>query len=167
MTTDHILAALDGQACEVYFFESWTSYAHPVTPVDPIDLEDALLRGKYQRAWMCRSQGAEPRFVLIETIDNQSRTLKLPEGAPTAGPAARFFEARGSAEHPELGAALKADDVAAAKTFIAVLPAPAAAQPLWVTQKVLSSFRYRYRDDGALASVTITNPEGKVNVLDY
>lgn len=166
MTTDHIRATLDGQPCEVYFFKSWTSYAHPVTPVDPMYLEDALQRAKYQRAWMCRSQGGEPRFVLLETVDNQSRPLKLPEGAPAAGPAARFFEARGSADCPELGAPLKADDLAAASAFIAVLPAPAA-QAMWVTQKVLSSFRYRYRDDGALASVTITNPEGKVNVLEY
>ncbi|MBX3622959.1 MAG: hypothetical protein KF891_23560 [Rhizobacter sp.] len=166
MTTDHLRATLDDQPCEVYFFKSWTSYAHPVTPVDPMYLEDALQRGKYQRAWMCRAQG-EPRFMQIETIASQARPVALPEGAPAAGPAARFFEARGSVEHPQLGRPLQPDDLAAAETFIAVLPEAAASQPLWVAQKVQASFRYRYRDNGALESVTITNPEGKVNVLDY
>lgn len=166
MTTDHLPASLDDQSCEVYFFKAWTSYAHPVKPVDPMYLEDALQRPKYQRAWMCRTQG-EPRFVLLETMDNKVRPVTLPAGAPASGAAARFFEARGSVEQPQVGRPLKADEVASAPAFIAVLPGKDAAQPLWVSQRVLSSFRYRYRDDGALASVTITNPEGKVNVLDY
>lgn len=168
MSTDHYRASLDDEPCEVYFFKAWTSYAHPVKPVDPMYLEEALRRPKYQRAWMCRRQG-EPRFVLLETMNSTARPISLPEGAPASGQAARFFEARGSIDKPQLGQPLQADDIASAPAFIAVLPANAntASPPLWVSQRVEASFRYRYRDDGALASVTITNPEGKVNVLDY
>ncbi|MFZ5443565.1 MAG: DUF6156 family protein [Myxococcota bacterium] len=34
-------------------------------------------------------------------------------------------------------------------------------------QTVISSFRYRYRLDGTLEHVTIVNPEGKTNELEY
>jgi hypothetical protein len=128
-------------------------------------LEQALQRPRYQRAWMCRTQG-EPRFMLLETIDNKAQTIDLPGGAPLAGAEARFFEAKGSASQPQMGRALKGDDVASSTEFIAVLP-HAKPGPVWVNQRVLSSFRYRYRDDGRLASVTITNPDGKISVLDY
>lgn len=165
MSTDHIAAQLDNQPCEVYFFRAWTSYSHPVKPVEPMFLEQALQRGKYQRAWMCLDKG-EQRFVLLETIDSRAQPVDLPGGAPVAGQAASFFEARGNAASPQLGRPLKADDIAAATDFIALLPG-AKPQPMWVSQKVQSSFRYRYRDNGALASVTIVNPEGKVNVLEY
>jgi hypothetical protein len=166
MSTDHIAARLDDLPCEVYFFRAWTSYAHPVTPVDPMFLEQALERGKYQRAWMCRRQNGDHRFLLLETVDSRAQPIDLPGGAPSPAAALSVFEARGSRDRPQLGRALSPDDIAAATDFIAVLPGERS-RPLWVSQKVQASFRYRYRDDGTLASVTITNPEGRVNVLEY
>lgn len=168
MTTDHIGAQLDDQPCEVYFFRAWTSYAHPVTPVDPLFLEQALQRGKYQRAWMCQDKG-EPRFMLLETVENMAEPIELKGGAPatTAGTVSAF-EARTDAGKPTLGRPMKLDELVGAGRFIAALPVEGqGTRTLLVSQKVISSFRYRYKPDGALASVTMLNPEGKTRVLEY
>jgi hypothetical protein len=162
MSTHHLDARLDGLDCEVYFFRSWGTYAHPVTPIDPLFLEQALLREKYQRAWMCHDQG-ERRFVLLETIENKANTIALQGGAPASGDTPRFFALEPGSQ---LGAPLESHAAVAADEFVAMLPGPSAV-PLHVTQNVMSSFRYRYRDDGRLATVTATNRDGKVNVLEY
>jgi hypothetical protein len=162
MSTDHLDARLDDLDCEVYFFRAWCTYAHPVTPIDPLFLEQALQRPKYQRAWMCNDRG-ERRFVLLETIENTTRSIALPGGAPRTGDAAALFALKNGTE---LGAPLKPHEAVAAPEFVAVLPGPSAT-PMHVKQKVISSFHYRYKDDGRLASVTTVNPEGKVNVLEY
>jgi hypothetical protein len=172
MTTVHLGARLDDQNCEVSFFRAWTSYAHPVTLVDPLSLEQALQRGKYQRAWMCHDNG-EPRFLLLETVENKTEPIELQGG--TLGTAAAgtvsAFEARtDAAGEPALGRPLRLDELVGARGFIAALPLEgqgAGTRTLLVSQKVISSFRYRYGPDGALASVTTVNPEGKINVLDY
>jgi len=168
MTTDHIGAQLDDQPCKVYFFRAWTSYAHPVTPIDPLFLEQALQRGKYQRAWMCQDKG-EPRFMLLETVESKTEPIVLPEGNPVASAGTvSAFEARTDAGKPALGHPMKLDQLAAATRFIAVLPTDGqGTSTLLVSQKVISSFRYRYKPDGALASVTMLNPEGKTKVLEY
>ena len=163
MTTDHIAASLDNTPCEVYFFEGWTSYSHPVTPVRPLFLEQALRRGKYQRAWMCTDQGVQ-RFVLLETVENHTSNIELQDGTVATTDAVKAFEA-GSAG-VALGRPLPLGETIAAQQFIAALPG-AGANTLKVAQKVISSFRYRYKADGALASVTMVNPEGKINVLEY
>jgi len=165
MTTDHIAASLDEMPCEVYFFEGWTSYSHPVTPVRPLFLEQALRRSKYQRAWMCADQGAQ-RFVLLETVENHASTIELQSGAVTTTDAVKAFEASSALGSTALGRPLQLGETIAAKEFIAALPGNEA-NTLKVSQKVISSFRYRYKADGALASVTMINPEGKTNVLEY
>lgn len=168
MTTDHIGAQLDDQPCEVYFFRAWTSYAHPVTLVDPLFLEQALRRGKYQRAWMCRDKG-EPRLALLETMENKTQPIELQGGAPvTAAGTVCAFEARTDAGRSALGRPMKLDELVGASRFIAALPSEGkGTSTLLVSQKVISSFRYRYRPDGALASVTMVNSEGTTKVLEY
>ena len=168
MTTDHIGAQLDDQPCKVYFFRAWTSYAHPVTPIDPLFLEQALQRDKYQRAWMCQDKG-EPRFMLLETVENKTEPIVLPEGNPVASAGTvSAFDARTDAGKPALGRPMKLDELVGASRFIAALPIEGqGTRTLLVSQKVLSSFRYRYRPDGKLTSVTMLNPEGKTSVLEY
>lgn len=64
---ENIRADKDGKECDVFFFKSWGSYSHPVTPVDPISYEEALRRDGFSRAWMCGPQNNR-QFMLFEGV---------------------------------------------------------------------------------------------------
>lgn len=56
--------------CNVFFFKSWSTYEHPVSPKEPIEYEQALKRNGFYRAWMC-NQNNENMFVFFEGIENK------------------------------------------------------------------------------------------------
>lgn len=164
-----IESELDGQRCQVAFFASWATYAHPVTPQLPLTLYQALKRPRYHRAWKCDVSG-KALFVLFEAVENMPRT-KPSATQPATGtePSLSFFSAGDGASTTsgsmartrlEPGQALRQtsfgvqglDDTAVVHTF---------------DQKVNISYRYRYGADGQLATVTIVNPEGHERVLQY
>ena len=58
-----------GMPCEVYFFESWSTYRHPITPTGPLQYEDALGRKGFYRAWMCEKNNSN-YFVFFEGVEN-------------------------------------------------------------------------------------------------
>lgn len=159
MNTDHIEATLEDKPCEVYFFGSWSTYRHPVTPTGAIHLEQALTRARYYRAWLC-DEGRQRRFVYFEAVSQKREAvdLALPGGVavaylprPGPGPAA--------IERP-----LKAAELLSVDEFI-IGDAERKAQR--VRQKVVYRYLYRYRPDGGLLSATVTNVDGKVTVLNF
>lgn len=158
---------LDGQPCQVAFFESWTSYAHPVTPQQPLTLYQALKRPKYYRAWKCDVNG-KPLFVLFEAVENTPGAK--PAGAQPA-----------SGAEPRLSFYSSGEGVPASTAArVRLQPGQALRQPSFgvqgvdntavihsLEQKVNISYRYRYKVDGRLDTVTIVNPEGRESVLRY
>ena len=162
MSIDHVSADLQGQPCDAYFFARWSTYAHPVTPHEPMFLEQALLRKQYYRAWSCQVSG-QARFELFEAVANGLRRLDggaLP-GAPGAEP--QFFAlAAGDALGPPITAAQALQSERFGLRFKRGVEGSYA-----VSQRVVYSYRYRYKADGRLDAVSITNAEGKVSVLQY
>lgn len=160
---------LDGQRCQVAFFESWATYAHPVTPQQPLTLYRALMRPKYHRAWTCDVNG-KPLFVLFEAVEN--KPLAKPAALPPAAgkePRLNFFSAGDSAGTTGGGAVPTRLEPGRAlrQTSFGVQGLDTTAAILLFEQKVNISYRYRYKADGQLDTVTIVNPEGRERVLQY
>ena len=161
MNIDHIEGSLEGKPCEIFFFESWGTYSHPVTPVRPLFFEQTLLLGKYYRAWMC-TEGNERRFVYFEAVTNRRQAIE-------AGPSVSRFSVylpREGANPPAIDRPLALGEIIGLGEYIAATPADKG-QTALIRQKVSFSYRYRYKPDGSLLSATITNPEGTVSVLPY
>lgn len=160
---------LDGQPCQVAFFESWATYAHPVTPRGPLTLYQALKRPKYHRAWKCDVKG-KPQFVLFEAVENTSQA-KPGAAQPAAGeePRLNFFSAGDGASAAEGGSTKTRLEPGQAlrQSSFGVQGLDTTAAILSFGQKVNISYRYRYKTDGRLDTVTIINPEGRERVLQY
>ena len=162
MSTEHVSAELEGQPCNAYFFARWSTYAHPVTPHEPMVLEQALLRKQFYRAWSCPVSG-QPRFELFEAVANNLQ--RLGGGAPPSEPGteAQFFALQdgGTLGQPITAAqALKSGDFG--------LRFKRGVEGAYVVrQKIIYSYRYRYKANGSLDTVSITNAEGKLSVLQY
>jgi hypothetical protein len=164
MDIDHLDAIFEGMRCNVYFFESWTTYTHPVTPIRPMYFGRAVLGENYYRAWMC-DVGAEPKFILFQNINNGMASLPANFATPSSA-AISFFEADRTNGEVKAGKMLTPSETIGLSEFVACQGA--GGRQAWViSQKIIFSYRYRYRADGRLASAEITNPEGKVNLLEY
>jgi hypothetical protein len=162
MTVDHVSAELAGEPCDAYFFARWSTYSHPVTPQEPLYLEQALLRKNFYRAWSCAVSG-QPRFVLFEAIANQAQLLAGGVVSPDGAEGPLFFAL---AEGGSLGAPITAAQAMQSSRFgLRFERGPRGG--IVVQQKVSFSYRYRYRADGRLDTVTITNNEGVVKQLQY
>lgn len=165
MSVEHVAAELGGQPCKIYFFARWSTYAHPVTPHEPLYLEQALLRKNFYRAWTCQSEG-QTRFVLFEAVANELSSL---DGTPLPGADAEtptFLALIDGTNGPNLGPAISAAQAFERGAF-GLRFAHGAAGSFSVRQRVNFSYHYAYRADGRLQTATITNPEGRVNVLQY
>jgi hypothetical protein len=163
---DHIAKQLEGAACEVYFFESWSGYSHPVRPVNPQTYEEAIRKPGYYRAWLCQA-GAESRFVMFEGIEQGSRPYlgRLPTDVADG---TAFFRVTGSDNEVQVGPALRLADVFDAQDYVSVTRTrDSASVATLVHAKVRLRYRYRYDDNGALTLVEITNADGVVKELRY
>lgn len=165
MEIDHIDTSFEGVPCEVYFFESWTTYSHPVQPTGPMYFEQAVVRSNHYRAWMTR-EGEERRFVLFEaiTVQHEPTELPVPQEAKAGEPITAFAvnrtdEALSRGKRLQLAEILKAEEYLLSTGDARVLTL--------VSQETTLRYRYHYRPDGSLAKVEITNPEGAMNVLEY
>jgi hypothetical protein len=165
MSTEHVSGELETQSCDIYFFASWSTYAHPVTPKEPLYLEQVLLRKQFYRAWTCKVSG-EARFLLFEAVANDVH--RLDGGAIPAAPGEepQFFTLIDSAHGLSVGAPITAAQALRSGSF-GLRFGRGAEGTFSVRQKITYSYRYRYKSDGRLETVTITNPEGRVNVLRY
>ncbi len=161
MKIDHFEATLEDKPCEVYFFKSWATYRHPVTPKGPIYLEQAITGRAYYRAWMC-PEGDQRRFVYFEKVsqERQAIDLVLPAGDHFA------YLPRKGVEPPAVERPLKPAELLSVDEFI-IGSGTADRQAQRVRQKVAYTYRYRYKPDGSMLSYTIDNREGKVIVQNF
>lgn len=165
MQVDHIDTSVDGTPHEVYFFRSWTGYAHPVEPMGAMYLEEALQRDGYFRAWM-RGESETRRFVFFEGVD--LRTTKTGLTAETIDPSEPlvFFRAIGSEAELTVGPRVTPADMLALDAFL-VGPGDGSQPLTHLEQTVGLSYRYEYRPDGSLSRVIIKGLDGKVKELVY
>ncbi len=164
METDSISTTLDGQTCTVYFFAGWSTYSHPVTPIEPLLWEDALMRDNYYRAWMCKESGEE-RFVLFERINNQRKVMapgSMIGGLPAQ---AGTFELIEDGMRISAGDPITCEEAFLRERFLNRGEA-SNADLEQLTPVVDLSYRYHYDADGLLRTVTIVNVEGKTSVLN-
>ena len=164
-----IESELDGSRCQVAFFETWSTYAHPVTPQKPLTLRQALMRDKYHRAWQCEVNG-EPLFVLFEAVENSVQNKPGASRQPAGPePTLQFFSAsdRMSATPGNGTPAPLAPGQALRQASFGVQGLDDTSVIHWFDQKVNLSYRYRYKPDGRLDTATIVNPEGRKQVLQY
>lgn len=165
MKIDHIEAKLDEQLCQVYFFESWATYSHPVTPVRPLFFEQVVQRDNHCRAWMC-GEGAKKQFVMFESVANERVPLKEGGGNLAAAETVGVFVATPEGKTVHAGAHLKQGDIIGREQYVATWR-DGEPKSAWITQKLNYRYRYHYRPDGSLLKVVITNADGDVTTLDY
>lgn len=161
---DYINAKFQGISCEVYFFKRWGTYSHPVTPIDPIEYEEALTRKGFCRAWMCQSLNGN-QFSFFEVKRNkieQTNLIKPVKGSNEL----RFYEYIFRDGKPEMGRELPGSETMGMDLFLVALPDVTDYLSL-ATQKMSYSYQYQYDDNGALKKVILTGDEGDVSTLDY
>ncbi len=167
MRTDHIESTYDGVPCNVYFFTSWSTYSHPVRPQDPLDLEDALNREGYYRAWMVGESGKE-LFVFFEAVSNNRQETQIAPEEEQSDLAVGFVMWRAQYDGGTLtkGPRISYGDALRENAFL-VQQTGSGKNLNLITQTVQLSYRYIYQPDGTLKKIIITNPDGKVSELDY
>ncbi|MCF6212366.1 MAG: hypothetical protein L3K24_17295 [Gammaproteobacteria bacterium] len=164
MGTDSISTTLDGQTCTVYFFTSWSTYSHPVTPIEPLLWEDALMRDNYYRAWMCQEHGEE-RFVLFERINNQRKVVASGSMVGDLPTQVGSFELIEDGIRISAGNPITCKEAFLRERFLNRGEASNAYLEQ-LAPVVDLSYRYHYDTDGLLRTVTIVNIEGKTSILN-
>ena len=150
---------LETSACNVYFFEGWSTYDHPVKPENPIDYISALKRGGYYRAWLCKGKTSD-LFVQFEGVRINVKNKELISNDANI----EFYEsisAAGSrATHgikilPEKTLNMDSFFIKIDRNFILI------------EQEIMMKYEYSYKDSGALEKAVITNYLGESNTLDF
>lgn len=112
----------------------------------------------------------KPLFVLFEAVESTPRTKPgTAQPAASAEPNLSFFSTGDSASTAggtSARARLEPGQALRQKSF-GVQGLDTTAAILTFDQKVNISYRYRYKTDGRLDTVTIVNPEGHERVLQY
>ena len=149
-----------GMPCEVYFFESWSTYQHPVTPTGPLQYEDALGRKGFYRAWMCKKNNSD-YFVFFEGVENsiELSDRKLPDDASNE---LQFYEFTNKGG---VGRKILVNDTLDKEFFYVSLPNENSYLSL-VKQKKGISYEYIYNSSGLLEKAIITDFDGNVKTLD-
>jgi len=147
--------------CKACFFKRWGTYEHPVTPLEPLNYEQALLRKGYCRAWMCPS-GEKELFVYFEALQNSIEETQIAK-PEDAGNSLKFYE-RDSSGQP--GLEINASSTFNKKQFFVALPDSEKHLSL-VNSKMVYNYRYIYDSSGALKRAIITNIDGEVREINY
>ena len=163
LKVDHAKINLEELHCEVYFFKRWGTYSHPVTPIDPIDYEIAVMREGFCLAWMCK-EGSNELFTKFQArINNITETDII---KPTKSESIEYYEYLTNAGKIEMGRKLNIDETITLEKFLISLPG-SSNNLLANEQNISYTYRYIYNDDGSLKKVVITNMLGEENTLDY
>ena len=154
----------NNEKCEVSFFKRWTGYSHPVRVIDPINFSDALMRGNYQRAWICEKNSKE-LFVLLERVEAQGlNNINIKNDTDLS-----FFLADVAVD----GAYKLGREITIAETFylasfyVEATEASGHVGKFLIKQKLGGKFEYMYDSMGKLAKLRVTNDEGTITELDY
>ena len=163
LIVDHAEMNLEGLPCDVYFFKRWGTYSHPVTPIDPIDYEIAVMREGFCLAWMCK-EGSNELFTKF-----QARTNNITETdiiSPTKSESIEYYEYLTNGGKVEVGRKLTIGETITLEKFLISLP-DSRNNLLANEQNISYTYHYIYNDDGLLKKVLITNMLGEENTLDY
>lgn len=166
MAIEYINSAIEEKPCQVYFFESWSTYTHPVKPIKPLYFEQAILLKAYYRAWLCQTGPETKQFVLFENVVNQLKETDISKShIKKESPVSLYavIEDDGSilaGEEIELK-----DSLMSGNYLVSV--SDGKQNLILINQVIHKSFRYLYRSDGSLQNATVTNSEGKVSEFAY
>ena len=163
---DHINRQLGQLTCEVYFFESWSGYGHPIKPEGPHMYEEAITMPQYYRAWLTNF-GTERRLVLFEGIKQimEPYSDSILEGNPNV---LSFWHAVQTDSGFRIGEKMTIEDVFDAQNYFRFPGSEfAGGKALLVRSIVRLRYRYHYHANGNLLRVEITNADGKVSSIDY
>ncbi|WP_185906610.1 hypothetical protein [Teredinibacter haidensis] len=154
---------LNGTECQVYFFKGWTTYSHPVKPVEPISFSEALQRGSYFQARMCGSDDKQI-FTMFEGVE-------LPDVVPdtiSKGASLFFYQAKSASDGSyEVGSQITANETLDVAGYYLGVGQGAKQLIILVRPKINLRYQYFYTDSGALQKVVIRNKLGKESVLNY
>ena len=159
-TMHAIASTLKSSNCEVFFFKSWSTYQHPVTPVDPLTVTQALSSPGFYRAWMCNKMGSE-YFVLFEGLEStlQATDFKVPEPSSTHD---LLFYAYTDGKEP--GTRITEEQMLDQERFYANLPTDSNTLSLVELKKGIR-YEYLYSNDGTLEKTIVTDFDGNVKEL--
>lgn len=163
LKVDHAKMNLERLPCEVYFFKRWGTYSHPVTPIEPIEYETAVMRDGFCLAWMCKD-GANELFTKFQVRTNNITETDLVK--PYASQSVEYYESSLNNGKLEIGRKINIDETIALKKFLISFP-DSRNTMLANEQNISYTYRYIYNNDGSLKKVVITNMLGEENTLDY
>lgn len=158
---------IDGVEYETYFFESWSTYAHPVTPVGPQTFENAVRGEVYYRASI-REVAGRDQFEHFTKIALHSEPLDLAGLDLTATAGTRFYDVDERSGEPWVGGAIDVEAAAGRERFV-VIEFDRAGRPVSgrvVRQEVEYAYHYTYEPSGALKEIRIEGADGTVRVLE-
>lgn len=158
---EYITGVYKNVECKVYFFKGWSTYSHPVRPINPIELEDAVKRAGYYRAWMCKV-GGRNLFVKFEGIeqDRIETDIKKRKGSDV-----EVYEAIKSNGSYVVGSTVSVDRPAVSDRFFVSYPEEE--NLFLLSQKVAMSYEYEYSAEGALKKVYVKDFDGNITALEY
>lgn len=155
-----IASTFKSSNCEVFFFRSWSTYQHPVTPVDPLTVTQALSAPGFYRAWMCDKMGRE-YFVLFEGLEStlQATDIKVPESSSTDE--LKFYS---YTDGNGPGVRMTEKQMLDQEMFYTNLPSDSNTLTLIQLQKGIS-YEYLYSGDGVLEKTIVTDFDGNIKEL--
>lgn len=156
-----------GRACEIYFFRSWSGYAHPVRPVDPVPWTEALSGEGHCQALYC----GDANGARLEAFRAVSYSRTPWRGSPPARVGAgadHYFQVIPDGEVIRVGRELDPASAAEADAFLFVRWRNSGQLDRAEVAAVSRWYRYEYAYDGAgrLLRAVIRNPE-RTTQLDY
>lgn len=164
---DHLLSVYKGQQCKVYFFKSWTTYSHPVRPINPMEYEEAVTRDGYYRAWMCGADDKK-KFIFFDGIElsKMATDIKKSNIKSLNVNKLEFFEPILEKGKVKVGRPLGYSETLLATSFLVAIPDDTDILIL-IKQKSVVSYEYKYMQDGKLEQVVVKDFDGNIKLLDY
>ncbi|MCY1072087.1 hypothetical protein OV090_45500 [Nannocystis sp. RBIL2] len=149
---------LEGEPCEVYLFQRWGGYSHPVLPGGPLTLEASLHSSSLCRAYV-REFGGEPLMVCFACYAAHNREL---DTGTELAPGCYAVEEAGDGS-PHLGVPL--DRIAAAmsgRLFVVEQRQPGGPPTAVLRElKWAYSFEYEYDANGVLQATFGVSEDGR------
>lgn len=153
----------NGEMYDAYLFKSWTSYAHPVRPRDPITYVESQERQGY--GVVVFGKGVTKGLIIEFTaVQLERRPLDI---SPAAYSPSGYYLARESNGHFGAVDPVPLEGTVAVDQYVR-RTVSSGGEPEYqvVTKKLAYSFLYTYRENAVLARVAIRKP-GSESVLEY